>query len=65
MLSAFAMNFFAKNGTFFGGSTPAVVLYEDLVFGEKAELPFDFIESKIYICTIDWGVGYAKDLEIL
>jgi hypothetical protein len=32
--------FFAKNGTIFGGSTPAVAPEGDLVFREKAESPF-------------------------
>jgi hypothetical protein len=52
-------------GPVFGGVPPAVAPEGDLVFEEKAESPFDFIQGKKYICTTNWGVGYAKDLEIL
>jgi hypothetical protein len=52
-------------GTFFWGNTPRSSPRGDLVFGEKAESPFDFIQRKNYICTTDWGIRYAKDLEIL
>jgi hypothetical protein len=54
------MKFFAKKWDLFWGNTPAVAPEGDLVFGEKAESPFDFIQSKIYICTTDWGVEYAQ-----
>jgi hypothetical protein len=66
VLSAFVTRFFAKKwDNFFGGIPPAIAPEGDLVFGEKDESPFDFIQWKIYVCTIDWGVGYAKDSEIL
>jgi hypothetical protein len=36
--------FLRKMGPFFGGIPPAVAPEGDLVFGEKAESPFDFIQ---------------------
>jgi hypothetical protein len=55
------MKSFAKKWDhFLGGIPPAVAPEGDLAFGEKAESPFDFIQSKIYTCTTDWGVRYAQ-----
>jgi hypothetical protein len=43
-------------GPFFGGIPPVVAPEGDLVFGGKPSLP-------LYICTTNWGVGYAKNEE--
>jgi hypothetical protein len=54
VLGAFVMKFFAKKmgpfwgrGTWFSGG------------GGGSRIALDFIRSKIYICTTDWGVTYV------
>jgi hypothetical protein len=53
-------------GPFFGGNTPAVAPEGDLVFGEKAESPFDFIQPTKFTFvqpTRALGMRKAKKLE--
>jgi hypothetical protein len=49
-------------GPFFGGSTPAVAPEVDLVFGEKADSPFDFIQRKITLVQLTGASDMRKRL---
>jgi hypothetical protein len=40
------MKFYAKNGSIWGGDTPAVAPEGDLVFGKKAESPLTLFKVK-------------------
>jgi hypothetical protein len=60
VLSAFAVKFCEKMGPFLGGEYPRSSPRGGLGFRGESCVALDFIQSKIYICTTDWGVGYAQ-----
>jgi hypothetical protein len=51
-------------GPFFGGISPAVAPEGDLVFRGKPSRPLTLFNDEIYICTSNWGIGYAKTKEL-
>jgi hypothetical protein len=56
--------FLRKMGPFFGGISPAVAPEGDLVFRGKPSRPLTLFNDEIYICTSNWGIGYAKTKEL-
>jgi hypothetical protein len=61
----FAKNFSEKWDHYFSGMPPVVAPEGDLVFMGKPSSPFILLIDGIYICTINWGVGYVNDIKRL